>query len=134
MHTNGTEDDGKASKIIELHPGKQDERTYAKTIIDNSRRYAQHSCEHKGPYIVDRKLATVECGDCGAYLNPMYVLEMLAYKEAYWNKRQEELTAYLREINEEIKERTRTKCTHCGNLTAIKFKHELPRTWVHTPY
>ena len=60
---------------------------------------------------------------------PLYVLELLAYQEAYWNKRQEELTTYLKEITEEIKERTRTRCTHCNNMTAIKFKHELPRTW-----
>jgi DNA-directed RNA polymerase subunit M/transcription elongation factor TFIIS len=134
MHTNGTDDDAKASNIIHLHPGKQEARTYQRTIIDNSRRYRQDQCQHKGPYIVDRKLAVVECGDCGAYLNPMYVLEMLAYKEAYWNKRQEELTQYIEAVNEEIKERTRTRCTHCGNMTAIKLKHGMPQTWVPSPY
>jgi DNA-directed RNA polymerase subunit RPC12/RpoP len=134
MDTNGTDDDAKASNIIHLHPGTPGERTYQRTIIDNSRRYRQDQCAHKGPYIVDRKLAAVECEDCGAYLNPLYVLEMLAYKETYWNTRQEELTTYLATVNEEIKDRTRTRCTHCGNMTAIKFKHEVPLTWVPTPY
>lgn len=124
----------KTDNIIQLHPGPQNGRTYEKTIIDNTRRYTQDRCEHHGPYIVDRKLAAVECGDCGAYLNPLFVLEMLAYKETYWNSRQQELTTYLAAINEEIKDRTRTRCTHCGNMTAIKFKHEMPRTWVPRPY
>lgn len=121
-------------KIIQLHPGKDGERVYETTLISNSRRYRADSCEHKGPYLFEKALATIECGDCGALLNPLFVLEMLAYKEAYWNKRQEELTAYLAEITKEIEGRTRTKCTHCGNMTAIKFAKEVPRTWVPRPY
>jgi DNA-directed RNA polymerase subunit RPC12/RpoP len=134
MHTNGTDDDAKASNLIRLRPGTPEARTYQRTIIDNSRRYRQDQCQHKGPYVIDRKLAVVECEDCGAYLNPLYVLEMLAYQETYWNTRQEELTTYLATVNEELKERTRTRCTHCGNMTAIKLKHEIPLTWVPRPY
>jgi hypothetical protein len=126
-------DEERESNIIQLHPGKNQERVYEKTIVANRRRYRSDRCEHNGPYIVDRKLAAVECEDCGAYLNPLYVLEMLAYKETYWNKRKEELTAYLAEINKEIAGRTRTKCTHCGNMTPIKFHQEMPRTWVPHP-
>lgn len=125
-----TDDD----KIISLRTGKPEERTYERTLISNRRRYQPQACPHKGPYVIDPKLATVECEDCGALLNPLYVLEMLATHEAYWNKRQEDLSKYLKEINAEIEERTRTRCTHCGNMTAIRFKKELPKTWFPEPY
>ena len=132
MSTAG-EGNAENGKVITLHPGKG-ERVYEKTIISNSHRYRPNTCEHKGPYVVDQALAAVECGECGAYLNPLFVLEKLATQEAYWNKRQEDLTTYLAEITAEIKDRTRTKCTHCGNMTAIKFSKEMPRTWVPRPY
>lgn len=101
------------------------------TIVANSnyRRYGQNACEHKGPYYVDEDLAAIECGDCGAYLNPVFVLLKLAKQEGYWNRRVKDLAAYLDQINAEIGERSRTKCVHCGNMTPIKFKHEMPRTW-----
>ena len=131
-------DDGKSEeddKIVRLRPGAPDDaRTYERTIIDNSRRYGQDRCPHKGPYLVDKKLATVECRDCGALLNPMFVLEMLCYRETYWNQRQQDLTKYIRELNEEIRDRERTKCVHCGNMTPIRFKAQAPRTWVMRPY
>ncbi len=127
----GDDDD---AKIVKLHPGRSCERVYETTIVDNTRRYRQNECKHRGPYILDRKLAAVECQDCGAYLNPLFVLEMLSYREAYWNMRQRDLAKYLAEINDEIKERTRTKCTHCGNMTVIRFKGEMPRTWCPEPY
>lgn len=120
--------------IISFEEGKPSDRTYSKTLIDNGRRYEREECPHKGPFIFNRKLATVECGDCGASLNPIYVLEVLASNEAYWNQRQKDLTAHLEEISEELKGRQRTKCTHCGNMTAIKFKSQMPQTWVTRPY
>jgi DNA-directed RNA polymerase subunit M/transcription elongation factor TFIIS len=116
------------SHIIQLHPGYR-ERTYTKTIIDSARRHRHNDCPHKGPYLVDRKLAAVECQECGAYLNPLYVLEKMAAQETYWNQRLKDLIKYVEEVQDEIKERTRTKCTHCGNMTAIKFRGEIPRTW-----
>lgn len=122
------------AEIVSLRPGKPDARTYQTTIINNSRRYSHQACPHRGPFLIDRKLAVVECQDCGSLLNPIYCLEVLANREAYWNMRQRDLGKYLAEINAEIADRTRTKCTHCGNMTAIKFKREMPRTWTPTDY
>ncbi len=121
-------------KVVSIKSGKPEERTYERTLVANDRRYDPKGCPHKGPYRVDRKLGSVECGDCGALLNPIYVLEMLAAQETYWNMRQRDLTMYLTLINKEIEGRTRTKCTHCGNMTAIKFSKEMPRTWFPEPY
>lgn len=125
-----TDDD----KIVSIKSGKPVERVYETTLIDNSRRYNQHKCPHKGPFIIDKALATVECNDCGALLNPLYVLELMAYRETYWNMRQRDLSKYLSELNKEIEDRTKTRCTHCGNMTAIRFKGKMPQTWVPTPY
>lgn len=129
-----SEDEASDDKVISIRTGRPEDRTYERTLTANDRRYNPNACPHKGPYLVDRKLATVECGDCGALLNPIYVLEMLACQEAYWNMRQRDLGKYLAEINSEIEGRTRTRCTHCGNMTAIKFKKEMPQTWVPQPY
>lgn len=126
--------DDTENNVISLRDGKPDTRTYETTLINNQRRYSAQACQHKGPFVVDRKLATVECQDCGALLSPMYVLEMLAAHETYWNMRQRELTTYLAEVNKELEGRQRTKCTHCGNMTAIKFNKEPPKTWFPMPY
>lgn len=129
---NGSTDE---TKIVSIRPDAPDTpRTYERTMVDNSRRYSTDECKHRGPYLLDRKLATVECRDCGALLNPLYVLELLCYRETYWNIRQRDLAKYLAEINKQIDERSRTKCTHCGNMTAIRFKGEMPKTWVPERY
>ena len=128
------EEDDKPDNVIAFNGEAPDKRVYEMTLINNSRRYRTESCPHKGPFTVDRKLGTVECGDCGALLNPIYVLEVLAAKETYWNLRRRDLEKYLGEINAELEQRTRTKCTHCGNMTAIRFKNEKPKTWVPEPY
>lgn len=103
------------------------------TITVNRRRYTVEKCKHRGPYLVDTKLACVECQDCGALLNPMFVLEMIAYSEAYYSARMRDLREYLARINKEIEGRQRTKCVHCNNMTPIRFTAEQPRTWVHPP-
>jgi hypothetical protein len=128
------EDKTEDPKVVSIRDGKPSDRTYERTIIANDRRYSPQACNHRGPFIVDRKLGTVECGDCGASLNPIYVLEVLACGEAYWTMRQRDLSKYLSEINKEIEGRTRTRCTHCGNMTAIRFKKEIPHTWAPQPY
>lgn len=128
------EGDKTEDKVISIRTGKPEDRTYERTLIANERRYNPNQCTHKGPYIVDRKLGSVECGDCGALLNPIYVLEVLASKEAYWNMRQRDLGKYLNELNKEIEGRQRTRCTHCGNMTAIRYEKKPPQTWVPQPY
>ncbi len=100
-----------------------------KTIIQNLRRYGQNVCEHKGPYTVSEEEWTIECGDCGAHLNPIWCMIKLAKKEAYYSQRVVDLIEHLELINKELEGRQRTKCTHCGNMTAIKFKSSMPCTW-----
>jgi len=121
--------------VINLRPpGDSKPELPTPTISANRRRYTTGECKHRGPYLVDNMLGTVECGDCGAALNPIFVLEILAWHEAYWNARLNDLRKHLAEINKELEGRTRTKCTHCGNMTPIRFLAEMPRTWVPGPH
>lgn len=73
------------------------------------------TCAHFGPFVVDDKLSTVTCKQCGEGLNPMYVLKRLAQEETRWHRarliHQEEM--------QRLKERSRTKCEHCGEITRI---------------
>jgi hypothetical protein len=70
---------------------------------------------HKGPYLIDEKLAEVECGTCHARLNPMHVLGELARQETQWHN-------YRRSYHDQLqrlRERSRTKCEKCGQMTRI---------------
>jgi hypothetical protein len=66
-------------------------------------------------YIVDDALAEVECGQCGAKLNPMWVLIRLANED----RRYEESQKRHQEEMKRLSERERTKCFNCGKMTRI---------------
>lgn len=73
-------------------------------------------CQHLFvQYIVDQALAEVECGACGAKLNPMWVLVRLACQD----RRYEEGQKRYQEEMKRLSERERTKCGHCGKMTHI---------------
>lgn len=72
-------------------------------------------CGHYGPFAVNDRLDTVTCKACGERLNPMYVLKLLAQQETRWHLMRQ---TYQEEMAR-LKERSRTKCQHCGEMTAI---------------
>lgn len=75
-----------------------------------------HECPHLFvPYIVDQALAEVECGRCGAKLNPMWVLTRLASED----RRHEEGQRRYQDEMKRLSDRARTKCDHCGKMTRI---------------
>ncbi len=80
--------------------------------------HSQHgACTHRtATYIVDEALEEVQCGDCGAKLNAHWVMRQLCEKESRWRQR---LADYNDEISD-LKERTRTKCVHCEQMTPIR--------------
>ena len=57
----------------------------------------------------------VECGLCGARVDPMFVLMQVAQKESRW---QYSRKMYAQEM-ERLADRRATKCTHCGRMTRI---------------
>jgi hypothetical protein len=66
-------------------------------------------------YIVDPAAAEVECSNCKAKLNPMWVLARLAHKETDYHA----LAARYQQEMRRLSERTRTKCQNCGYMTRI---------------
>ena len=85
-------------------------------------RYTPGGCSHTGvTYIVDEKLAEVQCGECGAKLEPVWVLRQLCEKESKWHRNRDDYLA----IKAEVQGRTRTRCQHCDQMTAINVKSRL---------
>jgi hypothetical protein len=66
-------------------------------------------------YVVDATKNTVECGRCGADLNPMWVLSQLCNRDAQFH----ESARRYREETKRLAERSRTKCEWCDRMTRI---------------
>lgn len=94
-------------------------------IADNDRR-----CNHRyhwvgaggltgrmvnATYLVREGETEIECGICGTRLDPMFVLRIMAREENTWSNHR---ARYLDEMKR-LKERSRTKCWHCGKMTEI---------------
>ncbi len=56
-----------------------------------------------------------KCKLCGGEVSPWFVLEKLMQNESRWNQTRE---AYNEEMKR-LKERSSTKCGHCGKMTPI---------------
>lgn len=104
------EDDGRIVKL----------ETASKPIDQRGLRlvgYQSGACTHRtATFIVDESLEEVQCGDCGAKLNAHWVLRQLCEKESRWRRKYEEY----RDAVADIKDRTRTKCVHCEQMTPIR--------------
>lgn len=85
-----------------------------KTLIGKWEVHGREVCSHKN-FLIDDSLNEVECEQCHAKLNPMWVLSHLAAEESGW-RRQEEVA---RAIEAKLEKRTRCKCDHCGKMTRI---------------
>lgn len=72
-------------------------------------------CQHN-KWLVDDKLAYVECGICGEKLNPMWVIGQMCYRETRANMR----IAELDRTAELAANKNRCKCQHCGKMTKIQ--------------
>lgn len=73
-------------------------------------------CSHRNAtFIVCESEADVECGKCGAKLNPMWVLKHLAVEE----RRLHEMSERYKDEMKRLSERSRTQCQHCGKMTRI---------------
>lgn len=78
-------------------------------------RYRYDKCQHKR-VLIDEIESEVECQDCGKLLNPMVVLARLAREESRLKIRIEQLS----ELKEQLDAKKKTKCQHCGCMTAIR--------------
>ena len=94
-----------------------DEPTNIICLSEARTRYEHDKCQHR-KVTVDEILAEVECSDCGVKLNPMQVLVRLAREESRLKQRIESL----RKLNADLDTKTRTKCSHCGQMTPVRPK------------
>lgn len=72
-------------------------------------------CRHVN-VAVHEDLAEVVCRDCDAKLNPIWVLTRMAKEETKWSLRRLEFQA----AKEDLAQRQRCKCQHCGKMTNIR--------------
>lgn len=76
----------------------------------------ENTCNHwPSQFEVDANAAKCRCKKCGAEVSAMFVLERLMLDESRWNQTRE---AYQDEMKR-LKERSRTKCDHCGKMTRV---------------
>jgi hypothetical protein len=74
------------------------------------------TCHHfRGPFEVDVDGAKCKCLACGGEVSPIFVLRQLMLEESQWMRTR---AAYQDEM-QRLKERSRTKCQHCGQITRI---------------
>lgn len=71
-------------------------------------------CWHRR-FLIDEKLAQVECHDCGDRLDPMYALTQLCHQENRYHELHDRYHDELKRLGE----RSKTKCQHCGQMTKI---------------
>ncbi|SDV49254.1 hypothetical protein SAMN05216551_107187 [Chitinasiproducens palmae] len=76
---------------------------------------APFKCAHVHGFTVDESLEQVTCRTCGERLNPMWVLSQLCNSETRWRQSREQYQDEMKRL----KERSRTKCEHCGKMTRI---------------
>lgn len=74
-------------------------------------------CDHRMPvtYKIRPGEAEVECGRCGARLDPVWVLTQLANRESRYVYNRERYNDEMRRLAE----RSKTACEHCGKMTRI---------------
>lgn len=74
------------------------------------------ACSHHfTQFEVDTESHACKCLGCGQSVSPYVVLDRLMRQESQWMRTRE---AYLGEMAR-LKERSRTKCQHCGEMTRI---------------
>lgn len=92
-----------------------DEPTNVIILSEVVSRYRYDKCQHKR-VLIDEVESEVECQDCGKRLNPMVVLARLAREESRLKVRIEQL----KELNQQLDKKRKTKCSHCGHMTDVR--------------
>jgi len=73
-------------------------------------------CAHfNTSFEVDERAGKCKCLGCGAEVAPMFVLKRLMELESRWMRTR----AAHQEEMKRLKERRKTKCQHCGQMTRI---------------
>lgn len=66
-------------------------------------------------YLIREGETEIECGNCHAKLDPLWVLRILANREGRYMR----TAARYQEEMKRLDQRQRTRCDHCGKMTRI---------------
>ncbi len=107
------QDDQKPSNVTALpvRPKPRPEDDTEHFLVIESR-----GCQHRNGFRFNEKEDCVICRDCGATLNPMYALKMLANQETRWHETRSRYQDEMKRLDE----RRRVTCEHCGKMTKIR--------------
>lgn len=76
-------------------------------------------CSHwQGPFEIDEKAGTATCLKCNEGVSLLFVLLELMKQESRWMQTRK---SYQEEMAR-LKERSSTKCNHCGKMTRISHR------------
>lgn len=92
-------------------------------IVGSSERFAK-GCKHN-KFIVDTQLGYVKCGICNEHLNPMWVIEQYANHEHRLFQQLNRLNS----LTKILKDKTKCKCEHCGQMTKIENSREMNKAY-----
>lgn len=85
-------------------------------LVEKGRNTPGAECRHHfTSFEVDTDNHQCKCLKCGERVSPFIVLQELMRLESQWMRTRE---AYIEE-SKRLKERSRTKCQHCGEMTRI---------------
>lgn len=101
--------------MTELGPNVFQLRTKSCRKLDGTRWQVEH-----GPFLVDERLAEVECGNCGEKLSPMAVLVALSGHENRIAARFKQLKVECEKARFKAERQNRVRCEHCSRLTRIR--------------
>ncbi|MCK5612031.1 hypothetical protein KAR91_59725 [Candidatus Pacearchaeota archaeon] len=96
------------TEIIELPKFKKKDIGRHLTLV------RQFDCKHTS-FEIDEAFNEVTCCECGAKMNPMFILLQMAKQETRFSMARKN---YIEE-QKRLSERSRTKCQHCGKMTRI---------------
>ncbi len=88
------------------------------SIKEVRKRFNDSICNHRN-ILVDERLMTLECADCGEELNPIHYIASLARRECTAKYNVTALVERIEKLDKKLKDKNRCKCEHCGKLTKI---------------
>jgi len=97
---------------------KKDGKTHERVVSVQEKKGKSNRCQHDF-VLVDEELWNIECSQCGEILDPIQYIIRLARDEELVKLRLDCMKAEYERIKAALKNRTHTKCEHCGKTTKI---------------
>jgi ribosomal protein S27E len=118
-----------ADKTFTLLTHDDNGKPVEKTISIKARTHydkAFDECPHNH-VIIDEDLWAVECSNCGEKLDPIGFLIRLGRDESWEEFRIQKLRNEYKRITDILAIKTKTRCEHCGKITAINTEADIKK-------